>query len=127
VVIGVGINVTLASAVRGQIEASGVRVAAVADACATVPSRNFIVGAIIDELLSMLVEFEREGFAALRDAWTSLDALRDRPAQVLIGENTVSGIARGVDRQGALRLEREGRMQEFVSGEVSLRLGGDEI
>jgi BirA family transcriptional regulator, biotin operon repressor / biotin---[acetyl-CoA-carboxylase] ligase len=127
VVIGVGINVTLATAVQGQIEASGVRIASVADACATVPSRNFIAGAIIDELLSMLVEFEREGFAAFREAWASLDALRDRPAQVLMGENTVSGTARGVDRQGALRLEREGRVQEFVSGEVSLRLGGDDI
>jgi BirA family biotin operon repressor/biotin-[acetyl-CoA-carboxylase] ligase len=127
VVIGVGVNVTLAPAVRGQIEASGVRVAAVADACPTAPSRNFLAGAIIDELLSMLVCFEREGFAAFREAWTSLDALRDRPARVLLGDKAVSGTARGVDRHGALLLESDGGMQEFVSGEVSLRLGGDDI
>ncbi|MDP9014304.1 MAG: biotin--[acetyl-CoA-carboxylase] ligase [Pseudomonadota bacterium] len=121
VVIGVGINVSLAPASRVQIEASGARVAAVADACEVPPSRNFVAGAIIDELLSMLVEFEEAGFAAYRTAWTGLDALRDRPAQVVMGENVVSGVARGVDAQGALRLEREGRIQEFVSGEVSLR------
>ena len=125
VVIGVGVNVTLAPWMRAQIEASGVRVAAVDDACATPPSRNFIAGAIIDELLSMLADFEREGFDAFRGAWTALDVLRDRPAQVLMGENVVSGTARGVDAHGALRLEREGRLHEFVSGEVSLRLGGD--
>ena len=121
VVIGVGINVNLAAASRVQIETLGARVAAVADACDTAPSRNFIAGAIIDELLSMLVEFEREGFAAHRAAWTALDVLRDRPAQVLMGEDVISGTARGVDAQGALRLEREGRIHEFVSGEVSLR------
>ena len=121
VVIGVGLNVRLTPGARAQIEAAGVRAAAVADACTTLPSRNFIAGAIIDARLSMLADFERDGFSGFRDAWMALDALRDRPAQVLMGETAVFGTARGVDAYGALRLEREGRLQEFVSGEVSLR------
>jgi BirA family biotin operon repressor/biotin-[acetyl-CoA-carboxylase] ligase len=127
VVIGVGVNVSLAPSSVAQIEASGVRVAAVADACVAPPSRNFIAGAIIDELLSMLAGFERAGFAAYRAEWAALDVLRGRPARVLTGENVISGTARGVDAQGALLLEAEGRMHEFMSGEVSLRLGGDEL
>jgi BirA family biotin operon repressor/biotin-[acetyl-CoA-carboxylase] ligase len=127
VVIGIGLNLSLSAAVRAQIEATGVRVASVADACGATPSRNFVAGAIIDELLSMLSAFEQHGFAAFRDAWEALDALRDRRAQVLVGKDAVSGTARGVDHHGALRLERAGRVQEFVSGEVSLRLGGDDI
>ena len=126
VVIGVGINVRLTPAERREFQESGVRVAAVADACSTLPSRNFIAAALIDELLGMLVAFEREGFAAFRDAWISLDALRDRPSRVLIGENALAGTARGVNADGALRLERDGRIHEFMSGEVSLRLDGDE-
>jgi BirA family biotin operon repressor/biotin-[acetyl-CoA-carboxylase] ligase len=121
VVIGVGLNVRLSSGMRAQIEASGVKAAAVADACTAPPSRNFIAGAIIDALLSMLADFERDGFSAFREAWTALDAIRDRPAQVLMGEAVICGTARGVDAHGALRLERDGRLQEFVSGEVSLR------
>ncbi|HWS63079.1 MAG TPA: biotin--[acetyl-CoA-carboxylase] ligase [Steroidobacteraceae bacterium] len=121
VVIGVGLNVSLSSGMRAQIEASGVKAAAIADACTAPPSRNFIVGAIIDALLSMLADFERDGFSGFREAWTALDALRDRPAQVLMGEAVICGTARGVDAHGALRLERDGRLQEFVSGEVSLR------
>lgn len=122
VVIGVGLNVSLSLPVRERIEASGVRVAAVADACNPTPSRNFIAGAIIDELLSMLEQFERDGFAAFRETWSALDALRDRPAQVILGDAIFSGTARGVDALGVLQLERDGRVQEFVSGEVSLRL-----
>jgi BirA family biotin operon repressor/biotin-[acetyl-CoA-carboxylase] ligase len=126
VVIGVGINVSLGPEARAQIEASGARVAAVADACSTPPSRNFIAGAIIDELLRMLADFEGAGFAPFRDAWAALDVLRDRAAEVVTGSAVICGIARGVDARGALRLEREGRWHEFVSGEVSLRLGGND-
>jgi BirA family biotin operon repressor/biotin-[acetyl-CoA-carboxylase] ligase len=132
VVIGVGVNVTLSPRMRAQIDSGAstpgsapapapAPAAAVADACSAPPSRNFIAGAIIDALLSMLTDFERDGFRGFRAAWTALDALRDRQAEVSTGDAVVRGIARGVDAHGALRLEHEGRVQEFVSGEVSLR------
>jgi BirA family biotin operon repressor/biotin-[acetyl-CoA-carboxylase] ligase len=127
VVIGVGINVALAPGARAAIEATGAQSAAVADACVAPPSRNFIAGALIDELLSMLVTFERDGFAAFHEAWDSLDGLKDRSAKVLLADQQLCGIARGVTAAGALRLECAGGIQEFVSGEVSLRLAGDEI
>jgi BirA family biotin operon repressor/biotin-[acetyl-CoA-carboxylase] ligase len=122
VVIGVGINVSLPTAARHEIEAGGATVAAVTDACNQPVSRNLVAGAILDELLSMLLQYERFGFAAFRDAWTALDGLNGRPAQVLVGDNAVSGIARGVDADGALLLETKDRIQRFVSGEASLRL-----
>jgi BirA family transcriptional regulator, biotin operon repressor / biotin---[acetyl-CoA-carboxylase] ligase len=130
VVIGVGINVSMPDAARLEIEAveacgagpKGGPAAAVAEACKELPSRNLIAGAILDELLSMLVSYERFGFAAFRDAWTALDALNGRQAQVVMGGTTISGIARGVDLDGALLLETKDRMQRFVSGEASLRL-----
>jgi BirA family biotin operon repressor/biotin-[acetyl-CoA-carboxylase] ligase len=122
VVIGIGLNVNLPEAARREIEAGGVSVTAVADACEQPPSRNFIAGAILDELLSMLAEYERSGFGAFRDAWIGLDALRGRRAQVMVGDQATVGIARGVDEDGALLLETSGRLQHFYSGEASLRL-----
>jgi BirA family biotin operon repressor/biotin-[acetyl-CoA-carboxylase] ligase len=122
VVIGVGLNVALSAAARREIEAGGVRVAAVADACAVAPSRNLVAGALLDELLSMLGQFEREGFAAFRDAWMALDALSGRPVQVLLADTAISGTARGVDQEGALLLDTGDRVQRFVSGEASLRV-----
>jgi BirA family biotin operon repressor/biotin-[acetyl-CoA-carboxylase] ligase len=126
VVIGVGLNVRLSAAARGEIEAGGACIAAVADACAAAPSRNVLAGAILDELLSMLGQFEREGFAAFRDAWMALDSLNGRPARVLLSDAIRVGTARGVDEEGALLLETRDGMQRFVSGEASLRpLEGD--
>jgi BirA family biotin operon repressor/biotin-[acetyl-CoA-carboxylase] ligase len=122
VVIGVGVNVSLPARARHEIETSGVDAAAVTDACREPASRNRVAGAILDELLSMLLQYERSGFAAFRDAWTALDGLNGRAAQVMVGENVVSGVARGVDADGALLLDtKDGRLR-FVSGEASLRL-----
>jgi BirA family biotin operon repressor/biotin-[acetyl-CoA-carboxylase] ligase len=122
VVIGVGINVSLPAEARGEIETNGATASAVADACKEPASRNMVAGAILDELLSMLLQYERFGFAAFRDAWTALDGLNGRAAKVLVGNGAVSGTARGVDADGALLLETQDGMQRFVSGEASLRL-----
>jgi BirA family biotin operon repressor/biotin-[acetyl-CoA-carboxylase] ligase len=70
----------------------------------------------------MLGRFEREGFAAFREAWTALDALSGRAVRVLSGESVISGTARGVDSDGALLLETPDGVRRFVSGEASLRV-----
>jgi BirA family biotin operon repressor/biotin-[acetyl-CoA-carboxylase] ligase len=131
VVIGVGINVSLPELSRRNIESAGSHlksaapVAAVADACSVAPSRNRIAGALLDELMKMLSDYERAGFAAIREEWLSLDVLRGRAVLVHMGEKAVSGISRGVDEGGALLLEVDGKLQSFVSGEASLRLAGE--
>jgi len=122
VVIGVGLNVSLSEESRRKIESTQGGVASAADACPTPPSRNWLAGAILDELLSMLAQFEREGFAPFHPAWMALDALGGRTAQVMVGESAVSGIACGVDLEGALLMNYGGRVRKFVSGEASLRL-----
>jgi BirA family biotin operon repressor/biotin-[acetyl-CoA-carboxylase] ligase len=122
VVIGIGINVRLGEADRRDLESTGTAVAALADACPSPPTRNLTAGVLLDELLSMLIDFERNGFAPYREEWLRLDALRDRPAEVLLGGLVVAGTARGVDEEGALVLEAADRSQKFVSGEVSLTL-----
>jgi BirA family biotin operon repressor/biotin-[acetyl-CoA-carboxylase] ligase len=124
VVIGVGINIVLPPAARREIAAGDARfrVGAVADACREAPSRNRIAGLVLGELIGMLGQFERQGFAAFRAAWLALDALHDRNVQVLMGEQRIAGRAFGVDGDGALCVSVGGGTQKFVSGDVSLRL-----
>jgi BirA family biotin operon repressor/biotin-[acetyl-CoA-carboxylase] ligase len=122
VVIGIGLNLRLTSEARRAIEAGGARVAALQDACPAPLSRNTLAAALLEELLSMLGGFEAEGFAPFRSEWLALDALGGRAARVLAVQGGLTGIARGVDVDGALLLESGGRLHRFVSGEVSLRL-----
>lgn len=122
VVIGAGLNVCLPAAARAELRAAGAEVAAVDEACPAAPSRNLVAGALLDELLSMLSQYEMMGFAALREEWCALDALGGREVRLVRGSECTTGIARGVDAGGALLLEVGGATQRFVSGETSLRL-----
>jgi BirA family transcriptional regulator, biotin operon repressor / biotin---[acetyl-CoA-carboxylase] ligase len=71
-------------------------------------------------LVQALKTFEREGFAAFAERYAALD--------LLLGEEIATtdaraprGIARGVDAQGALRVETASGVQVIGSGEVSVR------
>jgi BirA family biotin operon repressor/biotin-[acetyl-CoA-carboxylase] ligase len=132
VVVGLGLNLHLSEESRRQIGTladtpAGTRVgtlglAALDTACPLPVSRNALAAALLTELLSMLPLFERRGFAAFREEWRSLDALRDRPVRVLLARDAVEGIARGVDEDGGLLLEHGGNIEKFIAGEASLRL-----
>jgi len=121
VVIGVGLNLSLTAAARAEIAATGVCAAAIADACATPPSRNEVAGTLFDELLRLVAAYECSGFAALREEWSALDVFADRRAVLSIGSDSVHGIARGIDHDGALRVEVDGVVRKFLSGDLSLR------
>ena len=124
VVVGVGLNLHLSADSRREIGtlAGTAGLAALDAACPLPLSRNTLAAALLTQLLSMLPLFERRGFAAFRDEWRALDALRDRPARVLLARDAVEGIARGVDEDGGLLLEHGGNVDKFIAGEASLRL-----
>ncbi len=125
VVIGIGLNVALSAASRAAIEAGGVSVAAVADALIAPPSRNQLVGTILEELFGMLSRFAEQGFAPFHAPWSALDALRGRRVRIISGERQVTGVSQGIDPDGTLVIAVGKEMRRFTSGEVSLRLEGE--
>ena len=119
-VIGVGLNIAplppaLAAGIDGRTGclreiAPGIDAPA-ALACVALP------------LAQALKTFEREGFAAFGARFAALDALRDQP--VATGDaRAPSGIARGVDGQGGLRVETPAGLHTLHGGEVSVRPAG---
>lgn len=123
VIIGIGINVRMPTAVRLQlIEQQAAVIADLHDVMRErTPARNAVVGAILSELIAMLNTFAVQGFAPFRDAWRKLDALADAPVKVISGTQTIMGIARGADLDGTLLLDVDGELRKFASGEISLR------
>lgn len=123
VVIGIGLNMHMPAAVRLALAEQ--QAALISDVHEMLrdrtPSRNALTGALVDEVVSMLQTFTEKGFAPFHDEWRRLDALADAPVKVISGTGTILGTARGVESDGALRVDVNGEMHRFVSGEVSLR------
>ncbi|MDH2898249.1 bifunctional biotin--[acetyl-CoA-carboxylase] ligase/biotin operon repressor BirA [Rahnella variigena] len=83
--------------------------------------RNELTATLLNELRSALLHFEREGLTPFIARWRGLDNFLDRPVKLLIGEQEIHGIERGIDPQGALLLEQDGVLKPYIGGEISLR------
>jgi BirA family biotin operon repressor/biotin-[acetyl-CoA-carboxylase] ligase len=83
--------------------------------------RNELTATLLKELRAALLHFEKEGLAPFISRWRGLDNFLDRPVKLLIGEQEIHGIERGIDQQGALLLEQDGIIKPYIGGEISLR------
>ena len=123
VVIGIGVNVHMPSAVRLALAEQ--QAALISDLHEMLrertPSRNALAGALVEEVVAMLQTFAEHGFAPFIEEWQRLDTLSNAPVKVISGTGTIFGTARGVETDGALLVDVNGEVRRFVSGEVSLR------
>lgn len=87
--------------------------------------RNYLVAAVIEQLLVMLENFTRHGFAAYAPVWRELDISRDRAVTLRTPGREYAGVARGIGDNGSLQVEIDGVIQAFHGGEVSLRVADD--
>lgn len=83
--------------------------------------RNLLVAQIAKTLKTKLIQFEQQGLAPFIKDWDRLDNFANRPVKLLIGDNIIRGIAKGITDQGALKLEQDGKIMTYIGGEISLR------
>ncbi|WP_102135155.1 bifunctional biotin--[acetyl-CoA-carboxylase] ligase/biotin operon repressor BirA [Candidatus Hoaglandella endobia] len=115
VVIGIGMNLMMrepTSINQGWINLQEAGIAI---------DRNALVTELTDELRQTLQQFECNGLVPFDSRWQALDNLFNQPVKLLIGNQEINGIARGIDAHGALLLEQQGEMSAYLGGEITLR------
>jgi BirA family biotin operon repressor/biotin-[acetyl-CoA-carboxylase] ligase len=84
--------------------------------------RNMLLQCLIAELDTSLARFERDGFTAFHADWHACHAYQGQPVFIQPSQGeAISGVALGVDTEGALLLQTSTGIRTFHSGEVSLR------
>ena len=120
-VVGIGMNVSLPASVGAAIAGQGLPPtdlrALGLDPC----NRNALVAAIVGQCVEGLVQFSQHGFEPFAAEWRARDALAGRVVSVSGDQSTFVGHARGIDRFGALCVQTRDGLQQFISGEVSVR------
>ncbi|ART80273.1 bifunctional biotin--[acetyl-CoA-carboxylase] ligase/biotin operon repressor BirA [Oceanisphaera avium] len=117
-VIGVGLNLLLPTPEQAHISQPVAELAELGE----IKDRNGLVIALSQHLQHCLAIFEAQGIAAFQEQWNRLDYFNGKAVKVLMSEQVIHGIARGIDEQGALLLElSNGSIQRYLGGEVSLR------
>ena len=122
-VIGIGINCAMQPEQGQSLDQPWTTVAEVLQRQGQPPlSRGVLAACLLDALVAALTKFESCGFQPFLQDWNRLDAAADQPVRVLGVEPPITGIARGIDANGALIVEADGRRHHLHAGEVSLRL-----
>jgi BirA family biotin operon repressor/biotin-[acetyl-CoA-carboxylase] ligase len=87
-------------------------------------SRAKVAAEIFEELEREYALFLEEGFSSrLREEWNQLSWVNQKWATITMMEKIFEGQVLGLDTDGALLLmDREGRIQRFIAGDVSLRV-----
>jgi len=121
-VLGLGLNV--------QLDARDARLidqpwAMLAERVPAPVDRNRLAALVVARLIGMLRVFVHSGFESFRAEWERRHVYAGQPVRLLAGQEEVTGMAEGIDRQGGLQLrDASGHIQTYYSGEVSLRAGG---
>jgi BirA family biotin operon repressor/biotin-[acetyl-CoA-carboxylase] ligase len=122
VVVGIGLNVTLGAGLETRLRETGVEAVDLTTlASAATPARNALVAALLNQGVAAINAFAQQGFASFRDEFHTADALRDSPVTLQGSGHVHSGIARGVDVDGALLVAAQGKVHRIIAGEVSVR------
>lgn len=118
-VVGIGLNVRLPSDQRDSIDQAVVDLTEMQ----VQVDRNLLLASCLVELKSVMDVMRREGFGGLRAEWEAHHAHAGQPVSLLLpDQQTVTGIARGVDDTGAFILQSDhGGNVVYNSGDIRLR------
>ena len=119
VVLGVGLNVAMNTASAQRIDQPWTDLSTGLNG-KSVP-RNLLASFMVSEFYRMFRLFEQQGLQPFISQWDQLDAYAGQSVRLQSGHDSVTGIARGVDSDGALLVQVQDEIRRFYSAEVSLR------
>ncbi len=123
VIIGIGLNIGMKSEAAEDIEQDWTELNSI---LAQRVDRNKMVALLIAELETAMQQFRQQQLQAFLAEWRRHDVSLDKPVQLHLHDRIIDGIARGIDEQGALKLESEGMIKSYHAGDVSLRYQRDD-
>ncbi|MFZ3131388.1 MAG: biotin--[acetyl-CoA-carboxylase] ligase [Desulfosporosinus sp.] len=82
---------------------------------------NILAAKILKNLEKQVLSLEKKEFEGLRVRWLERAVSLGEEVRILLGEQVIQGIFKGITIDGALLLETEDGEKSFIAGEVQLR------
>ena len=119
VVAGLGLNVRMPDLYDSQIDQPWTDITSILEKPI---SRNYLAGVLLQHIVLAMDKYGKEGLAGFLPEWKRLDILTGKRVVLHLPQNSVSGVAEGVDDMGALQIRLDnGELKKFTSGEISVR------
>ena len=119
VIVGVGINYELPKYRLISVDQP------IIDVCSVSKkrfSRNMIAASLLSNILEILHDLQTGANLNLLNEWRQFDYYIGKEATLILPNEKITGILKGVDEQGSLLMLVDGKLLSYRSGEVSLRI-----
>ena len=125
VVVGLGLNVDLPNNMRYTPPTVWTsKITDLAACMAQLPGRAALTAAMITTIVDCIKLFAREGLSPFQSAWHRYDWLKGKRWSVQQPHLRVTGVAEGIDEDGALLLRTKAGLERIISGSVELPSDG---
>ena len=119
VVTGIGLNIELPAGASAGIESDWARPpVGMSEIVDELPARERIAAAVISALHGVMQKFGAHGMGAFAEDWSTHDWLKGREVTVDLPDQQITGIAAGVDSDGALLIDTGKEKVRVVSGSI---------
>jgi len=118
VVVGMGINVSAPG--KGWPEDIRNTATDLSTASGRAVSRMEIAVRILESMERHYLNYLRDGFAPVREAWWQAHAACGKPVRVHDGLHYIEGMAEALDEDGALLLRTHSGLQRIIAGDLEL-------
>ena len=115
VVMGIGLNTAMPAGAGAAIDQP---YSDLLSAGMGVVDRNQLAGALINEWVLALEQFERIGFSDFRDEWMRSDAHMGQLVEIKSGARAIVGVSAGIDSAGRLLLDTDAGCITIAGGEL---------
>jgi BirA family biotin operon repressor/biotin-[acetyl-CoA-carboxylase] ligase len=81
-------------------------------------TRNFLAAHFINSITNSLFSFNRDSLRVVQFDWCNLDMFFNKELKIQLGNQIIKGINKGIDDEGRLILETNGKTKTIVSGHI---------
>ena len=122
IVIGLGVNIAMLQNKKGTLDDIDQPWIDLESILNKPVERNNFIAIVINELFDVLNVFPQQQKSLLEE-WQQMDILKGQAIEVIFPDKVIEGIALGINQDGALRVQHQGKEVICHSGEVSVRRG----
>lgn len=118
-VIGIGMNLKLSDGIKARIDQGATDLFSITG---EMPDRNKLLAVLLVELVTVLTEFERQGFAPFREEWVHCHGFENKCVTLHLPDgSSQEGVVHGVGEDGSLLLQTPAGNRGYSGGEITLR------
>jgi BirA family biotin operon repressor/biotin-[acetyl-CoA-carboxylase] ligase len=83
-------------------------------------SRNEIIGILVCEIIKSIKGFDTKSIEEIKERWRELDYLYSQEIKINSGDDSIIGVNKGIDSEGALLIKQGRNLKRIISGQIEL-------